>query len=299
MKPAEIHATAGHNTLIGGAGDDQLFAGPDGDLLMGGPGFDTLVGGGGADTLRGGAGVDTFREVVNPDVWALSENPGDPAVAPSDAIQGFEGNCQLVASLAAVARSNPNLLQNNIQHVGGSDYLVTLFNSTRFQWQQVHVTYTGEWTEHDPQPADPHEYWTILYWRAYRQLMHDEPGLDGKSAQNALTAITSFTTWGTWNVREANGQYRFENLSAALQNLVQQRLQQGYNLVVNTPGRFAADQNQVGFLSPSHSYTVMGIAANGDLTLRNPWANDAKPGGNVFTIPWTEFVRSFVWLFVN
>jgi len=53
-------ASAGQNTLDGGAGNDQITGSGGPELIVGGAGNDLLVGGGADDTFVGGAGNDRF-----------------------------------------------------------------------------------------------------------------------------------------------------------------------------------------------------------------------------------------------
>ncbi|MFO0846861.1 MAG: C2 family cysteine protease, partial [Gemmataceae bacterium] len=209
MKPAEIHGGPGNDMLVGTEANDSLFGEANDDRLFGGPGQDFLSGGDGADLMDGGENFDGYQDVFNPNVWAVNQRPGEQphAVDPTDVTQGYEGNCQLLASLVTIARTQPAFLNNSITHGVGSNYSLRMWNATRFTWVTVRLTFNGKWDDHDPRPATPQpgqdrEYWTILYWQAYRRLMATQPRLLWANSANALTAVSGFTTWSTWNTLE-------------------------------------------------------------------------------------------------
>jgi hypothetical protein len=292
--PCEFYGNAGNDTLIGGEGKDELFGAKGNDLLVGMGGNDTLSGGIGEDLMNPGAGsLNLFRDEFDFD------QPVFEGATYTDVKQAHEGNCAFLAALSAVARREG--LAGRITHSGTYTYTVRLYNQTTRAWENVRVEFNGSWTDHEVKRSNPREFWTILFNRAYQDLLDRQPDVDRTGPDNALTALTGFATRWFYNALRNTGQHDFERLSAQFQGLIRQSLANGIFIVAGTPDDFRAGENPSGSFNKNHAYTVLDISETGLLTLRNPWSNPSghKPYGDEFFVSWSDFARSIEYLHFN
>ena len=135
-------------------------------------------------TLNGGGGIDKFwspprfappsfqKSMIPTPGRFLAQIPRPSgtmtAASYTDINQGANNNCTFLAALSSDALTDTNL-QGRIIHQGGDNYTVQLFDKNGKPVQEK-VTFNGTWTNTDPSEPQAGEYWTILYWRAYKQL---------------------------------------------------------------------------------------------------------------------------------
>ncbi len=277
-----LDASAGNDTLYGGAGEDWLGGGAGNDKLYGGDGDDRLDGGAGADFLQGGAGFDYFRNEIDDILDGTSDA--------RSVRQGEAGTCVLLASLAAVTSSGVDLA-GRIRQTGQNQYAVSLYRPGT-GWVTQTVYFDGQWTDNDPMLANPGDAWVLIYQRAYLQEMGvrwtdtnqsqwaDRYGDKYMQADSALTALTGASMWhagplGRADLADLRAVAASHRPAVALTN--------------------AAGADRYGFVN-GHAYTVMGVSADGQVTLRNPWGTDGprRQGADdgVVTVSWDAFVRS-------
>ncbi len=285
---------AGSDLLDGGAGNDQLFGNEGDDWLIGGAGNDLLVGGAGDDRLDGSAGNDFFNGGGGFNVYRNDFTPAAvtaAVAAVADVRQGKSGTCVLLASLSAVASSGVDLA-GRIKQTGVNQYTVPLFRPGT-GWVQQTVYFDGTWTDADPMVADPGDAWVLIYQRAYLQEMGvrwSDPNMDqwanryGDKFQQADSALLALTGSATWHNGAAGLSGPELNALAAAAN--------GKRPVIALTKDM--DLSQYGLIE-AHAYTVLGVSADGQVTLRNPWGSDGpRPQGandGVVTVGWDVFSR--------
>lgn len=259
-----ITGSSGNDRLEGRGGNDQLFGKAGVDELFGGDDDDWLEAGTAGETAVGGNGTD-----YNAHRWAVDGTTCD------DVEQAGSSTCVFLSSLAGAAAQQMNLA-GRISYLGNFTYRVTLYNPVSGLADYRDVTFDGRLrvlnaATLDPIPADEtgssREFWTVLYQRAYLEMMHDL-NLNFKDADNAMYVLTGREVW--------------EPLKVQLQedpNIVRNALLLG---CVVTAG--SADQTQL--TVEHHSYTVLSVEQSNGVwfvTLRNPWGNDVT---NVPNLPW-------------
>ncbi len=221
-------------------------------------------------------------------------------IHPSDADQGQIGDCFVVASLAAIAQHNPDVIRNAIEDNGDGTYTVTFYqreSNNRFNrlnnwldngYDPVKITVTAEFPvladgtqpyiyENQEMLDGKRELWPAIMEKAYAQFLSqsDDP-IDMYSTLNrggnpadvleAITGEPSITTEPqTYSIRQL----------AELHNGKQAIIfgtHEPDNPLVNQPA-FVNKQ-----LQPKHAYYVSHVDQQRNrVTLRNPWSWDEPP----------------------
>jgi Ca2+-binding RTX toxin-like protein len=297
-----LFGESGNDVLYGGGGRDWIDGGADSDCLFGETGNDVLIGGSGIDSLWGGDGDDwmeagSANETAfggsgvnwNAHAWVV-QGPS------ADDVKQFEApTCSFLASVSSVTRTGVNL-PARIAYLGNFRYSVPLFDGSR--WKTQIVTFDGSTTNADPLSAQSGEFWTIIYQRAYIQMV----GGDGQSwPDRALTALTGRPTQSV--VRTINdGDF----------NTLNDALSRGRNVVVAT-NSFAWSRSGVlvGNDAWTHAYTVTEIRRDSlgrpvSVTVRNPWGTDRgslgaldKENDGYITVHWSTFKACMQGFWIN
>jgi Ca2+-binding RTX toxin-like protein len=286
-----ITGSSDNDRLEGRGGHDKLFGKAGIDEIYGGDGNDWLEAGSANETASGGNGLD-----YNAHVWVVD------GTTAGDVEQAGSPTCVFLSSLAGAAAQEMDLA-SRISYLGNFTYRVTLFNPESGIPVTQDVTFDGTLrtldggkTILDPIPASS-EFWTVLYQRAYLQLMHslDE---NFKSADNALYALTG---------REVVGDSFFEPLDP--QNVKDALIA---DKVVIACG---ADQTQL--TADKHCYTVLHVGQTDGVwtvMLRNPWGVDVQeipeetlllpnvpygdPNDGIIIMTWDDFVGYYDFSYV-
>jgi hypothetical protein len=118
----------------------------------------------------------------------------------NDVDQNSLGNCYLMASLAAVAKQNPDLIKNMIKDNDDGTYTVTF----KYAGQEVPITVTADFpggitgTNHagpgDTAAYGKKEIWPLIIEKAYGEFTGRGYNMSGGFAADALTAITGAPT---------------------------------------------------------------------------------------------------------
>jgi hypothetical protein len=285
-----ITGSSGSDRLEGRNGKDQLFGLAGVDQLFGGDGDDWLEAGTAGETASGDNGLD-----YNAHLWAVEGTTCD------DVDQAGSSTCVFLSSLAGAAAQQMNLA-GRISYLGNFTYRVTLYNPVSGIADYEDVTFDGRLRilngdTIDPIPAPEsgpsREFWTVLYQRAYLQMMHTL-NENYKDADNAMYVLTGREVWEPmkWQLEDDP-------------NIVRNALLLGR---VVTAG--SADQTQT--FTDRHSYTVLDVDQVDGVwfvTLRNPWGVDVKnvpdfpwlvpnvPWGNpddgIIMVSWTDFLGDY------
>jgi hypothetical protein len=237
------------------------------------------------------------------------------APAWSDPIQGTSGSCFLVATLSSLASTSwgRSKLEADLRYVGNYNYQVTLYQNIDVRRMAVlapitvTVSYNGTWNEQtDCDESHPAQtgFWATLYLRAWeKEFNHGNPPAEG----DAHLAMEQFSGQfdNSWSIG-GNSRYALTPASLAA------ALSTGHPVTAWTCAYQAKPQINTTGLVASHVYSVLGIDARGNVTLRNPWGRDwgsvdphnpthglpsTKPpqgaDDGVITIPWSEFSKYF------
>lgn len=247
------------------------------------------------------------------DSYNVKEHPGAVAergagdahaVDPSDVDQGMVGDCYLHASMAAIARVNPQALADLIRDNGDGTYNVTLHFDVDGDWTPWAVAHTitvddSFPTRMDGLPAyagdsgvrDGKELWVMLIEKAWAV------------AQGSYDAIWSGTNPNGMRLLGLENVSNVETSSmtaAELGAFVKQHLDADHALVCQTAD-FAQSSEAVRALAESvgavggHGYAVMDVDVDaGTIDLRNPWGTDHLTGLSLH-----DFRQLYTWLTVG
>ncbi|MFT3788217.1 MAG: C2 family cysteine protease [Tepidisphaeraceae bacterium] len=298
----------GDNDFIdGGLGNDLINGGDGVDTLIGMSGgtFDTLTGGDGTDnfwldaaetitdldsteTALGAAKrIASFVGNVSKDLLgqAIADPKGKvgsklnsfrsyplfssngPAI--DDINQGQAGSCWWLSTCAAVAKTNPELIKQNITDFKDGTYGVRLYTLTGTQ-QFVRVDadlFTYSWSTTTPFYASfgaQNSIWVAIYEKALAMVRGAKAGqyvsVDGGWMDEAFRRIgMSPANTNKGNLADAT----------ALSSLLNTAFTAGKAVTVgflSVPGGL----NLVGY----HAYTIDRLNDDGTVTLRNPWGVD-------------------------
>jgi hypothetical protein len=235
----------------------------------------------------------------------LTDSGGNPltedgnAIHPNDVQQRGLGDCYFVASVAALARSNPEAIRNMITENRDDQGNVTSYTVRLHQkdggflgtglfsgYEEVRVeVLPSELLPNGSAPADNGEVWVNVLEAAYAKHIGSVADLgDGGNAADALSTLTGRDTESF----APGGDYSFSDLQADLNG--------GKNIVLDTKSDADDPKKKVPGspygLVTSHSYMVERVYTDADgrqlVQLRNPWGYDhPKP------IPFEELGRYF------
>lgn len=168
------------------------------------------VAGGGSSTAGGGAGEDfggsketPAGDAVHPEAFGADEDHGpfgdDGRGRPelTDIDQGSLGDCWFLTGLGAVARTDPDIIRDNLVDNGDGTYTVTFFERVDGQLVPVEVTVDDTFPVLDDSGnvayqgvADGDETWAMIYEKAWAEHNGGYDEIVGGSAEDSLEAIT-------------------------------------------------------------------------------------------------------------
>lgn len=243
-------------------------------------------------------------------VQGLGENG---AISPSDVNQGQLGDCYLMASMAALAHSEPDTIREMIQpkddgtfdvtlHFWNADrtelvpHVVNVDNQVPMDWTQSKPVYaqTGSTTE------SATEMWPALIEKAAAQMSGTYDAIDAGSDDFDSRVGSTFEmltgraggdgeSWPSWETQDPTGEKEYAY------SYVQSMLASQTPVVVATRD-MSSDQeltdraNAMGVYG-NHAYTPIGLDPDSrEVTLRNPWGDehtitlDARTFGEFFQL---------------
>jgi Calpain family cysteine protease len=218
----------------------------------------------------------------------------------NDVVQGqngsrYLGDCWLMSALAAIAKTQPQVLEQAITDHGDGHYTVRLHRQERdgsITAEDVTVDAdiprTADGRDAYAQRQDPKELWVVIIEKAFASWKGGYGALDGGVPSDALTALTGKPTQTTFTKGgDAAG--------------VQKALTDGKrgNSPMVAASRGDIDLKTTGVV-PGHGHTILDVTEeNGQtmVTVRDPFAR-YEPGGNgpkdgVFKLPLQEFMARF------
>jgi hypothetical protein len=213
-------------------------------------------------------------------------------VGANDVLQGQAGDCYLLATLGALAKSRPGVIKHALHPNRDGTVTVT------FKTRDANGKVTPHKVRVDRELAGPrndrlyaeegrsgHEQWVPIIEKAYAKWKgnFDKIGNGGWPA-DALTALTGRAAQTLW--LSGDHSEGFQQLKAALAS--------GAAVTAST-GATASDG-----IVPAHAYSVLGaFEKNGQMfvKLRNPWGfreygHDRKDDGS-FVMPYAKFDKNF------
>lgn len=217
-----------------------------------------------------------------------------------DVVQGqngsrYLGDCWLLASLAALAHTRPQVLEDAVTDHGDGTYTVRLFRVGESTPDAVRVSgalpQTANGRDAYSQRQDPAELWVGIIEKAFASWMGGYGKLDGGIPGDALTALTGEQTT-TVTGRDAGLGEQLRDGAAA-----------GAPMVAASAAHLSLAQ---GGIVPGHAHTVLDVTETGGqtwVTLRDPFA-EYEPGGNgardgVFKLTLDELQQRFQYVTIG
>ncbi len=278
LRPTEGAGLKVPETILGGAGNDTLFGGAGGDYLDGGPGDNWLDAGSPGEHVVNG---------WNAYGWA------GHGISYHDVAQGDTGTCSFCAALATAARRGVDLA-DRIHYLGNFTYRVDLFDPGAGAWttRDVHfdgtMVRTSEGWVTDPVTTFEGKFWTVLYQRAYLELMGFNPmsgnqvaNFPGDSPNNALAVVTGTPV-------------RWAGTAVLEPAILRQLLLEGDGVTASIGNAVSSP-----LLVSDHTYMVDYVFVRGSawyVRLYNPWGVDGpvQQGANdgFVTLDWGTFAAN-------
>ncbi|MGO2111185.1 MAG: C2 family cysteine protease [Pseudoclavibacter sp.] len=201
---------------------------------------------------------------------SLAEIPNDEGdIDPYEINQQALGDCWVLASVASVAGTDPNLLAENVRYdAENNDYLVTLYDDG----EPVEVRVDGSFAYNEESGSyeyavgdDGRPNYASIYEKAFAEFHGDTYGdIWGGYADESLATITgretetqSFDTFWPWE-------------QAASSESIAKRLDDGQSVVLSTRADLGDSSPIVG----SHAYTVVEVRGDDSVVLYNPWGSN-------------------------
>lgn len=167
--------------------------------------------GGAVETWVRGLVAEDWQPFIAGSTWqstlGLSRSPC--CIQPGDVQQGHLGDCWLLASLAAVAKTHPGVIEQAIQPNGDGTYTVTLYPTQNGKMVKREIRVTPEFPEYQTtiwqrlglstnesrfpyaQPGDDHEEaWVMLFEKAAATVLGQYEALDAGSGLAGLQMVT-------------------------------------------------------------------------------------------------------------
>ena len=247
----------------------------------------------------------------NPTPWAAQNRsvrfntiPGsslfENGATAEDVVQGqngsrYLGDCWLLGSLAAIAHTQPNILEEAITDHGDGTYTVRLYKEDSrgsMVADDIRVEgslpRTANGQDAYAQRQNPHEIWVGIIEEAFASWKGSYGALDGGIPSDALTALTG---------RSTETEFMNDAAPQELGEMMQSVSTSGEPMVAASRADLSLQQ---GGIVPGHAHTILDVSEQGGttlITLRDPFAmyepdgNGAKDG--VFTLTLEEFQQRF------
>jgi hypothetical protein len=219
----------------------------------------------------------------------------DRAIHPNDVSQGGLGDCYFIASLAAIAHTNPGVLERGIRDRGDGSYVVTFYDPGVFGTSKKEIVVTAEFPRKNgnwvfAQPGDRdganEELWVMLYEKAYAQWQGSGSykEIEGGTPATAMKHITGAS--GDWSrTQGVIWDMSFDSVA--------DHADKGHALVASSLPDSDGKNKEIfknGTLVTGHAYWIESVDRDKQtVTVRNPWGWTNAP----ITLPWDDFKKSF------
>jgi hypothetical protein len=212
-----------------------------------------------------------------------------------DAVQGQVGDCYLIAALASVAKTHPELLQKAVQTNRDGTYTVTFHERKPGQEKPspVQVTIDGAFANRSGRleyaaARETKELWPMIFEKAYASWKGGFDAIEGGMSATALEALTGAKPDFFAVTSDSKPEVLFGRIQEAVSG-------GGCVVALSKPW----DPSERGVVA-DHAYTLLGVEEkNGQrfVSLRNPWG-EREPGADgrddgIFSMPLEKFMTSF------
>jgi hypothetical protein len=201
----------------------------------------------------------------------------------TDVRQGEDGDCYFIASMGALALSNPSTITNMILANGDGTYTVRFYANGKADYVTVDsmlpVSSTGRLVYDgmgNMASNSSNELWLPLLEKAYAQW--NETGKEGRNGTNTYSGIEGGWMSDVFNQALGGGASSIFTLNATAKQTVISSLaaSKAVTIGTNMAGGFG--------LYGDHAYTIVGYNSTTDtFTLYNPWGSN-QPG----QLTWTQ-----------
>lgn len=228
-------------------------------------------------------------------------------VKATDVIQGRIADCYLVASLSAIAHTDPNYIKDGIKNNGDGTYTVRLYDTDWRTGQYVAKNITVDadlpmradgktplYARSTTSKSGQNELWVAILEKAIAvsRGSYAEIG-EGGSAMEVLEMVTGKSA-------------RFYNTQTMSFETLKRQVNAGHPVVAATRGKEAEELYKGTNIYPWHAYTVMGTEEKDGqqfVVIRNPWGNtepgnDGKDDG-IFKLSFADFKKYYVNAYVS
>jgi Calpain family cysteine protease len=259
------------------------------------PEFDTVGGDDARDDPDSPVHDATYTQVPHELFAGDPEDPDEPLVDPTDLDQGMIGDCWLIASIGAIANSDPELIEQMIRANDNGTYTVTLYDDG----DAVDVTVTPDipTVDGDPLFADnpstsdagegTYELWPQLLEKAVAQYYGDYEDLEGDWPSKALELLSgrdAHTYEDDW--------FGLDDVDPPSVGDIDTLLDGGGAMLVSTAHDNRTPLYDDGTIVQGHAYYVQQVDPDkGTVTIVNPWGLDSYPP---ITMTYDEFEASFI-----
>lgn len=241
------------------------------------------------------------RPEISRDLYGDSKDPLN-SIVPDAIKQGTIGNCYFHASLAAVAKSNPQLIKDMIKDNGDGTYTVTFPGAKD---EPITVKAPTEVEQGLYNRGSEHGTWANILEKAYGQYSQTfyrrglfnptggntpaEGGDGGGRPEGVMKLLTGSST-------------DTDMLLINSQSSIARKLEDAFSSV--PPKAVAAGINNLFFWSTTsdgfyaaHAYSITGFQPDGKgggmVTIRNPWAGENGTTYGTISIPLEKFIKNF------
>jgi hypothetical protein len=304
-----IYGGTGNDTIVGGAGNDEIWGGGGIDSITAGSGNDTIVTyGDQSAAVTGGSGFDSFW--INPSdtlenvttaetaggnvhlVTGVSNMPepaigmggvtyqsfaGDPLFSPAgpspnDIVQGDSGDCYFLATLSAMAQTDPNLIQQSIVQLSDGTFLVQFQNGSTMVDEHVDAELPA-YSNGQPvfaQLGADNSLWVPIMEKAFAIYR------DGADSYPNISSGWMSEVYSDLGLSSQSAYAAFDSQAEYL-DTIQQDLLLGQVVTAGVIGVPSGDP-----LISDHAYSVVSVTVVDDVvtavTLRNPWGTVGVDG---------------------
>lgn len=222
-----------------------------------------------------------------------------------DVTQKYLGDCYLIAAMASVAHTRPDLVEKAFHKRTDGTYDVTLYEPKGSKWVATKVHIDADLPHNDwyhlqyASGRDEKELWPALLEKAVAQRAGSYAAIEAGVPGDAMSMLTGATSSFT-DLRAAGTKAEaiFAELSEATK--------QGRPATASTFGESSNAKYTNSGLYADHAYSVWGTETSGGkkyVKLRNPWgesepANNGRDDG-VFRLELSEFMKMFATVEVN
>lgn len=210
--------------------------------------------------------------------------------SPNDVLQGMCGDCWFLSTLSSIARNDPGLIEQDIVSLGNNEYKVGFGNASSPTWVTIDGTLpefqtkSGNWALAFAEEPSDGALWAPLMEKAFCYYRHAGQGpasyatIEGGHGAEALADLgsTSVSEAGTLVAPIFGFRATMVN-GAQLANQIRSWQNSGLSMVLDT-----LPEGYTSSICGSHQYSIVGVDANGNIVLRNPWGYNPVSARNPY-----------------